>query len=80
MSAPYVLTEWIRVIRPGGILIFTHKSSIFEPWEQEQAKLEECGLWRKQWVSREIPYLPSLMLEGKDNCTEMAKIYMYEKL
>ena len=78
---PTVLSLWLKVAKPGGLLSFTHKTSVWPDWEEEQDRLEEAGLWKKIWVSNAIPYLPSLKEAGGDEpCTEMAKVYIYKKI
>ena len=78
---PSVLRLWIRVAKRGGLLSFTHKTSVWADWEGEQDRLESEGLWQKVWVSHPIPYLPSLKEAGGDQpCQEMAKVYIYKKL
>ena len=37
--------------KPGGLLSFTHKTSVWPDWEEEQDRLEAAGLWQKVWVS-----------------------------
>ena len=37
--------------KPGGLLSFTHKTSVWPDWEVEQDRLEAAGLWQKVWVS-----------------------------
>jgi hypothetical protein len=80
---PSVLELWIRAAKHGGIISFTHKTSVWPDWEKEQDRLEtELKVWKKVWVSHPIPYLPSLKEQGPgdDPCTEMAKVYIYRKL
>ena len=33
--------------KPGGLLSFTHKTSVWPDWEEEQDRLEAAGLWQK---------------------------------
>ena len=48
---PTVLSLWLKVAKPGGLLSFTHKTSVWPDWEEEQDRLEAAGLWQKVWVS-----------------------------
>jgi hypothetical protein len=48
---PTVLSLWLKVAKPGGLLSFTHKTSVWPDWEVEQDRLEAAGLWQKVWVS-----------------------------
>lgn len=78
---PHVLSHWLDVCKPGGIVVFTHKTSIWDEWEKEQHRLEaEEARWKKVWeLDPPIPYLPSLATnEGISK--EMAKIYIYRKM
>ena len=77
-----MLADWIRVAKPNGLIVFSHKSSVWPSWEPEQAILEqEKKLWTKIWVcDPPIPYLPSLKTDGENACQEMTKIYIYKKL
>jgi predicted TPR repeat methyltransferase len=58
-SAEQLLREFCRVARPGGIVLFTHRSDF---WSGDFAaildRLEEEGLWRPLEVTEPQPYLP----------------------
>lgn len=78
---PSVLELWLKVAKPGGLISFTHKTSVWPEWEAEQDRLETQAQWKKVWVSHPIPYLPSLKEQrGDEPCKEMAKVYIYKKL
>ena len=74
-----VLEDWIRVGRKGSLIAFTHKTSVAPKWVEEQRRLEECGAWRRVFISQELPYLPSLK-NADETSKEMATIYIYQKL
>ena len=75
-----MLKHWLRVVKPGGILCFTHKSSVWPLWEDEQQNLEENEKqWKKVWVHPGLPYLPSLKPDGVSVCRELVRIYIYRK-
>ena len=81
ISDPSVLELWLKVAKPGGLISFTHKTSVWPEWEPEQDRLETQAQWKKVWVSHPIPYLPSLKEQrGDEPCKEMAKVYIYKKL
>ena len=80
LADPSVLEDWLRVTRPGGSIVFSHKSKIWSEWEREHERLEREKKWRLRWVTDPpVPYLPSLK-EGEGQCEEMAKVYIFEKL
>ena len=85
ITDPSVLRLWLKVAKPGALISFTHKTSVWPEWEIEQDKMEESALWNKVWISDPIPYLPSLKEDNADNpnaepCEEMAKVYIYKKV
>ena len=80
LSDPSVLKLWLRVAKPGALISFTHKTSVWPEWEKEQDEMEESALWKKLWISEPIPYLPSLKEDDTEPCEEMAKVYIYQKL
>ena len=57
---PKVLSYWLEVVKPGGIICFTVKSSMWEGWEPEHQKLVKEGYWKEVWIHPGIPYLPNL--------------------
>jgi predicted TPR repeat methyltransferase len=52
--------EFCRVLKPGGLVAFTHRDDL---WEGEfadlLARLEEEGVWRKCEITDPQPYLPA---------------------
>ena len=78
---PKVLQEWLRLTVTGGLIAFTHKTSVAVLWEAEQERLElEAGLWEKVHVSGDIDYLPSMQVEPGKEFEEKAKVYIYRKV
>jgi len=67
--------EWVRVAKPGALISFVHKTSVWPKWETLQEQLVKEGNWERLWVSDELPYLPGCDI-FKD---EQAKIYVYRK-
>ena len=76
---PSVLNDWLEVVRPGGIICFTHKSSVLGGWEAEQEKISNANKWSTLFIHPGIPYLPSLQLGEAKNCKEIVRIYIYRK-
>uniref|UniRef100_A0A7S4SJ91 Methyltransferase type 11 domain-containing protein n=1 Tax=Alexandrium monilatum TaxID=311494 RepID=A0A7S4SJ91_9DINO len=76
---PAVLVDWLRVVRPGGALILTHKTSVWKVWEPDQELLVRAGAMTQAWVSEPMHYLPSLRNDAKADPDERAKVYVYRK-
>jgi len=74
---PRVLRDWVRVVAPGGLLVFTHKSLVVGRWEEEQARMEGEGLWTLVNKSRPLYYLPSGPL---DPSQERVFVFLYRKV
>jgi len=70
-----VLSEWRRIIRPGGLLIVTHKTTVWPAWEEVQDKMEEQGQLKKINVSEPLPYLPNFTHAPSD---ETVRVYVYQ--
>ena len=71
-----MLKDWLRVLKPGGVVCVTHKSQVWRKWQLAQEKLIECMKWKKLWQSEDLFYLPSC--EGEDVATRV-RIYLYQK-
>ena len=69
---PCVLPDWARVVRPGGLVVFTHPTNITGRWEPRQEEMVVRGEWEEVWVGR-VPYLPTSGDPGLEN----GKIYVY---
>jgi predicted TPR repeat methyltransferase len=54
-----LLREWKRVIRPGGIIVFTSRDDFFEDrnYTDTLARLEAEGGWSTLHISHPMPYL-----------------------
>lgn len=72
---PGVLKEWCRVTKAGGVVAFSHKNTHLGPYEEEQDRMEQDGLWNKVFVSENLLYLPAL----RDPNQDFAKVYVYQK-
>ena len=75
-SEPKVIHDWLRVVKPGGYISFTHKTIIWPKWEILQENFQKCGKWKHIWTSKELFYLPSC--SGEDISTRV-KVYIYQK-
>ena len=54
-----MLREFCRVARPGGVVLFTHRSDFWSgDFTASLDRLEEEGLWRTLEVTEPQPYLP----------------------
>ena len=73
---PAVLEDWVRVVKTGGVLVFTHKTAVMDKWEEEQGRMEEEGMWRCKYKSDPLYYLPGLVRPG----LERVYVYVYQKL
>jgi SAM-dependent methyltransferase len=54
-----VLAEFVRVVRPGGLICFTHRTDKIDVWRPEQARLVETGAWALVHESEPLAYLPN---------------------
>ncbi|WP_193181694.1 class I SAM-dependent DNA methyltransferase [Nisaea sediminum] len=55
-----IFREWLRVLRPGGVVVFTSRDDF---WQSRGiadmlARLEAAGHWTERHVSPPMPYLP----------------------
>ena len=80
LTDPKVLNHWLDVVKPGGIICFSVKNSLWEEWEPQQQKHVEEGRWLEVWIHPGIPYLPSLKSDGTNACRDVVKIYIYRKV
>ena len=74
---PGVLRDWCRVVKPNGLLIFTHKTAVWPSWEPLQARLVEDAWWNETEIWTDLNYLPGYDDNARIN--ERAKIYCYSK-
>lgn len=73
-----LLQEWLRVLKPGGIVGLTLESQLAEVWEVEQKQLVSNSQWEELEVSDLLAFLPL----HKDKYVNEARlrVYFYEKL
>ena len=72
---PSVLKDWIRVVKAGGYIAFTHKTNVWSKWEGHQKSLEEGQMWKHVWTSQDLFYLPSC--SGEEPSTRV-RVYVYQ--
>ena len=72
---PSVLDDWIRVVKVGGLIGFTHKSAVWPRWEARQAELVQASRWVAVSRSQPLAYLPGYDENARLN--ERVKIYFY---
>jgi SAM-dependent methyltransferase len=60
VDAEPLFREWIRVIRPGGVAVFTSRDDFFELRGIAEIldRLEREGGWARVHISPSMPYLP----------------------
>ena len=75
--APSVLQGWIKLIRPGGWIVLTHKTVVSEIWEPMQKELVEKGELEHVRTSPELNYLPGFAVDSNEN--GKAKIYGFRR-
>ena len=73
---PKCLEYWLKVVKPQGYILFTHKTKIWPKWEPIQTKFQNDQKWKHIWTSKDLFYLPSC--SGEDILTRV-RIYIYQK-
>jgi len=76
--SPEVLAGWSKLIRPGGLIVLTHKTEVWKKWEPIQDGLVKDGILEHVMTSKELLYLPGFSSEGR-NLNERAKIYCFRR-
>lgn len=74
---PAVLADWLRIVRVGGLVGFTHKTVVWPTWEPAQERLLDEGAWSLVYMSDKLQYLPGYDENARLN--ERAKIYFYRR-
>ena len=72
---PAVLQDWLRLLKTGGLAVFTVKSGVKDKWKASQDLLETRGDWRSVYISKPLYYLPGL----RDPKEERVFVYVYRK-
>ena len=73
---PSALNEWLRVVKPAGLLVFTTKTGVMKTWEEEQGKREDMKQWERVYKSPPLYYLPTLT----DPSKERVYVFVYRKI
>lgn len=73
-DVPTVLREFARITKPGGMVIFTHRTDMIDdPEFQKKLKnIEIDNVWEKVFISDPEPYLP-----GNEDFSDKIKIVYY---
>ena len=74
---PKVLDDWIRLLKPGGFICFTHTNDVKVKWESYQTTLVTNKRWKKIWKSCDMYFMPSC---DKEDIKTRATVYVYKKL
>ena len=74
--SPDVLAGWSNLVRPGGLVVLTHKTDVWEIWSPIQEKLVEDGVLEHVTTSKELLYLPGFSSRDEN---ERAKIYVFRR-
>ena len=75
-TEPECLQEWLRVVKPGGYIVFTNKTQFSPIWESVQDKLEDDKSWQSVWKSNDMFYMPCC---PKEDLSTRVKVLIYRK-
>ena len=69
-----VLSEFLRVVRPGGVASFSHRTDYVEAqgWGEIQRALVAAGRWTLLHRSAELDNLPESTAHGSSTLTHFA--------
>lgn len=68
------LDEFVRVVKPGGFVVMTHRTDKNESWDPRQEQMVKDGVWEKVEITDPMPYLPNNPEYGEKI---KVKIYIY---
>jgi predicted TPR repeat methyltransferase len=73
-APPEALDELVRVVEPGGWVIFSVRDDVYrkEGFEEKQASLKKEGRWRRVTMSEAFQPFPS------GNTSHMVRLFVYE--
>ena len=75
---PSVIVDWIRVVKIGGLIGFTHKTAVWPSWEPRQEQLCKDGCWAEVFISEPLQYLPGY--DDNARLNERCKMYFYRRV
>lgn len=69
-----LFSEWVRVTKPGGVVVFTQAEELWglDGSQQAATELEQAGHWTRAYESAPVSYLPL-----HPEPTERAKLIHY---
>jgi SAM-dependent methyltransferase len=73
-APPKALDELVRVVEPGGWVIFSVREDVYreEGFEEKQASLEKAGRWQRTTMSEAFRPFPS------GNVSHMNRLFVYK--
>ena len=71
---PEVLSHWSKLVKPGGLIVLTHKTETWIKWEPVQDQFVLDGTLEHVLTSEEMLYLP-----GFKSMDDRAKIYVFRR-
>jgi len=73
---PQTMDEWLRIVKKGGLVAFTHVADIADAWKKHEKEKEDLGQWERIWISDKLPYLPAVKITFWD----YGKVHIYKKI
>jgi len=73
-NVPDVVREFARITKPGGMVIFSHRTDMIDDpdFQNRLQAIEKDGVWKEEYVSEPIPYLP-----GNEDFGEKVQVVFY---
>ena len=75
-SDPECLKDWLKVVKPGGRIVFANKTQICPFWEPTQDRLEAENMWKCVWKSHDLYHMPC---NPKEDSNTRVKVMIYQK-
>jgi predicted TPR repeat methyltransferase len=70
-----ILAEFCRVVRPGGLVCFTHRTDKLELWRPVQARMCEAMTWEEIETTEPMDYLPNHPEYGPQGIQMVLHVY-----